>query len=140
MAEYRRPSGVMMLSQLAAIEVPFGGQQMLLIDLVDAWAQHVLRLYHERDESLDSKPDAWGVWDLGAAYIIRETLSRALSGGACEPPPSLVAIDELLRSFTSDRAPNWTELMNEERGPGWWWDRIPTSGPVLADYLAARGV
>jgi hypothetical protein len=50
-----------------------------------------------------------------------------------------VAVDELLKSFTRTRSPDWKELMNEERGSGWWWDQIPTSGPVLAEYSASKG-
>ena len=139
MAEHRRASGLLMLNSMATIKVSFGGKPMSLIDLVDAWAQHVLRLYGERNETFESSPDAWGIWDLGAAYIIREALSSGMSGRELERPPALVAVDELLKSFTHTRSPDWKELMNEERGPGWWWDRIPTSGPVLAEYSSAKG-
>jgi hypothetical protein len=78
MAEHRRTAGLLMLSSLATIEVSFGGKSMSLIDLVDAWAQHVLRLYTERDETFESNPAAWGIWDLGAAFLWRSmNCSRA---------------------------------------------------------------
>ena len=128
-----------MLSDLVSLEVRFGGRQMPLVDLIDAWSQHVLRLYGERSESLDSKPDAWGVWDLGAAYLIRDAVAAGLGRAGAAEPPSLVAADELLKAFTSERSPDWQALMNQEPGPSWWWSRIPTSGPVLEDYHTAKG-
>jgi len=139
MAEYGVPEWLVMLSDLVSMEVRFGGREMPLLDLVDAWSQHVLRLYSERGESFDSKPDAWGVWDLGAAYLIRDAVSAALDRAGADEPSCLVAVDELLKVFTTERSPDWRALMNEERGAGWWWSRIPSSGPVLADYHAAAG-
>jgi hypothetical protein len=119
---------------LSGIEVEFGGRARPLLDLVGSWAQHVLRLYNERNTTFEQSPYAWGVWDLGAANIIREVVARALVENGLDDPPVLNAIDELFKSFTSSREVDWGRLMHEQRGTGWWWDRIPTSGPVLADY------
>lgn len=34
----------------------------MLIELIDAWFQHVLRFYDDKDASFETRPDAWGIW------------------------------------------------------------------------------
>jgi len=120
-------------SSMCGAHVQFGGRPVPLLDLMDAWAQHVLRLYHERSTTLEATPTAWGLWDLGAANLIRDAISAACTAAGLDEPPVLIASDELFKSFTVESSPDWLRLMNEEPGSGWWWSRIPTSGPVWTE-------
>ncbi|MFJ6213883.1 hypothetical protein ACIQGZ_11210 [Streptomyces sp. NPDC092296] len=109
-----------------------------LVTLLIGWYEHVTRM--EREIELpDSDRSVWGAHDLIAADILRDFLARgleSLSGG--ESRNFLNALNEADSRFLS-----YTEvdelgvlLRLDDDGPevrGWWWTRIPRSGPIRRD-------
>lgn len=112
-------------------------------DLALGWAQHVVRL---KGEAVGATPSelAWNAWDYVAALVLRELCETHLlkSGRAGADARRIVAAtDELLRSFTEDDPRGAVRrFADDDAGAGWWWSRIPTSGPIRTelDGWAAR--
>jgi hypothetical protein len=109
------------------------GRSRPLIELIDGWAGHVIRL---RAESLrDVGHDRWGPHDLVAALYLRDGVERGLSSKPT--PPIVQAVDELYRSFTDVDEQHLLKLVDSSAVHlGWWWHRVPRSGQ-LADELRA---
>jgi hypothetical protein len=111
------------------------GRTVSLVELLEGWAAHVVRL---RTESLlPIQDDAWGMHDLVAALFIRDGLERALAGGPVSGSAIVAAVDDLYRSFTVVDELQLMHLIEPSaKHAGWWWGRIPSSG-VVADELRA---
>jgi hypothetical protein len=120
------------LTDLVDVTSEFGGGGSAL-ELVDAWAAHVLRLHREHLIPDSPGRDLWGIFDYVAALIIRDALETCLEPSAGPPPPSVEVADELFRTMTSAdvrghlRAQAAT-LGSKVFGDGWWWQRFPDSG------------
>jgi len=118
------------------------GRTSRLLDLVDAWASHVLRLFRESQPSFAGE-DAWGVHDFIAALYIRDRIDRGLDAFASDDgaPPTLIVSDELFRSFTTeDSREKLQAVVRDAPREPWWWRRLPTTGPVVTelDAIASR--
>jgi hypothetical protein len=121
-----------------AAKIPCGEGRLPLADLVDSWSGHVLRLYEECDQHWDDRTrDLWGIDDLVAAYLIRDRIDRAMASIEQRPPHSVRLADAMLQSFTEESDGSWAELSGEPSKAGWWWLRVPTSGPI---YEQLRGL
>ena len=86
-------------SALHGTSVRFGGRNHDALDLVDAWASHVLRLFNEATADVDEDV-AWTMYDLIAAIYIRAALQRALDASAEDLPSTVAVSDTMFRSFT----------------------------------------
>jgi hypothetical protein len=116
------------------------GRTVVVLDLIDSWAGHVLRLFRE---STGQVPDSWGAHDYIAALYVRDRLGNALKRMTNEihrdDPFSVQTIDSLFVSFTSaDVEHQLRRFQDELPGDPWWWQRIPTTGPVATQLRAAR--
>jgi hypothetical protein len=112
------------------------GRILILGDVMDAWAGHVLRLWRECDTSYEETPGAWGAHDLVAALYIRDRVGVGLVACGCDQPtlPVVDATDELYKSFTVEDEGDSLLLVGYEvpRSP-WWWRRVPARGPVVVE-------
>ena len=113
-----------------------GGRTVVLSDMVDAWAVHVVRLFRELDTSVAETPSAWGAHDLVAALYARDRVKAGLD--TCPGVDGTLAVveatDELFRCFTVEDERDLLGLVGYDipRAP-WWWRRVPTRGPVATE-------
>jgi hypothetical protein len=82
--------------------------------------------------------DAWGAHDWVAAMIIRGFAERSLavlSGEVLVKAQRIVdRYDSLLRDFTEPDSRRLVyHFAPDDVGRGWWWERIPTTGPVVEE-------
>lgn len=105
-------------------------------DLVLGWAQHVVRLKVEADGATPAEL-AWNAWDYVAALVLRELCEIHLvksSNAGVDAMRVLAATDEVLRSFTEDDPRGVVRrFAADDAGTGWWWSRIPASGPIRTE-------
>jgi hypothetical protein len=115
-------------------------RSMSVLELLTAWRLHVQRIDRERSASVDD-PQTWDANDLVSALLLRDFLEDCL---VLLPSPlrSTVAelvsgVDDLFKSTTQVDDRHLIDLVTdrEQAGRGWWWQRIPDSGPILADLL-----
>lgn len=135
-------SSVIRSSELTAVLVPIGEREISGLDLVDAWAYEVLRLYRESFGS--ETRESWVPEDFIAALYTRDRLEAMLSElGADRELPTVLAVDELFRSFTVDDPSRVLSAWGSDELPSepWWWQRIPGQGPIaeeLSKFAAER--
>jgi hypothetical protein len=113
------------------------------LDLMVAWGLHVEKIDLDRASTV-SDPGAWGPHDLVAALFIRDFLEA----NVLKLPPALHAkvmtfvsgYDERFRSVTQADEEHLVESVAElvVAGRGWWWHRVPDSGPIREE-LAELG-
>jgi hypothetical protein len=108
------------------------------IDLAVAWAAHVRKI--DDDRALPwSDRSVWTEHDFAAALHMRDFVQTALD----RLPPTLrermqqvvAGTDEQFRSYTVDdpRGRMATVAGVDLAGRGWWWRRVPGTGPIAED-------
>jgi hypothetical protein len=107
-----------------------------LVALLIAWYQHVVRIESEMGLP-DSDRSVWGAHDLIAADSLRDFIARGLemiSEGESRRRfnAALGEVDSRFLSYTeADELGALSRLDgDEDRVRGWWWTRIPRSGPI----------
>ena len=116
-----------------------------LDELLTAWSQHVDKIKSEvglsgDDPAVIGDPRIWGAHDLPAALYIRDGIASMLADPRQVDDPGrrerLARIDETFRAITvDDQRELLGRLLNEDLGGrGWWWFRVPSTGPI-ADEL-----
>jgi hypothetical protein len=102
------------------------------------WRDRLVHFHLEQDQAREAWSNAtqhrhdW----MGLLYI-RDFIDAAMQEQGARIPEVaiswLATVDEFMRSFTEDVA-GW----NPEAGPndGWWWSRLPVTGPVRAGWWA----
>ena len=135
-----KPHEAALLTAVSIDQVP--GRCVTLAELLASWFAHVERFETE----LVSNTDDHSVWTdddyLGALYI-RSRLAEAIvaldlgTQGVAER--LLAQADARFRAYTSHDEKRLLDRVvpGEPLGAGWWWHRIPISGPVL-DTLRER--
>ena len=114
--------------------VDTGERELPLLTVVDSWARHVLRLAEE-SKGVETR-DSWVSHDYVGALYVRDEIERGLSG---EINPTVAAIDELLRGFTRpDEFGELRILGYEVPSEPWWWQRVPSTGPIADELHALR--
>jgi len=113
--------------QWASHIVTSGHRAETLLQVLEAWAAHVVHLYediHERSEG------SWGAHDYVAALFIRDRVEAGLV--STEFRPAVVqAVDALFEAFTvEDEAMLLDPVQARPDAGGPWWSRVPASGPV----------
>jgi hypothetical protein len=108
------------------------------IDLAVAWALHVRKI--DQDRALPwSDRSVWTEYDLAGALFLRDRVENALN-----KLPSTLAIklrtyvdtsDAAFHSFTiEDYGERIAKIASVDViGRGWWWFRVPDSGPIAQD-------
>lgn len=110
------------------------GRRSTLLELIEAWAAHVLRLH---SDVLEPSPDgdAWGIDDFVAALFLRDQTERGLQASGTPRPALLEATDRLFLSFTTmDGRGLVPKVEPAATLTEWWWLRIPNSGPVADEF------
>ena len=126
-------------SELVQVTVDSGyGRSSKLLDLIDSWAAHVLRLLREAQPAFETPALAWGVHDFVAALYIRDRVQRGILTHSTDLdatlPPTVVISDEVFRSFTAeDDGEDLKLVFSDIPSEPWWWQRIPKAGPVLTE-------
>lgn len=107
-------------------------------ELIEAWRQHVEKFVAESrlsgsDPSVQRDARVWGAHDLPAAFHLRDRIQHVLTHDQPPTPEELGQIDDHFRSTTvEDGRLLIGRLLDEDiSGRAWWWQRIPTSGPVV---------
>ncbi len=137
----RKGSGAM-----RAIELQLSKDRAVTLgELLDAWSAHVRRLDDEQSLSEDEK-SVWGAYDYYAALLIRSEIHSVmaqLSADVAEAVNAEVATsDDRFRSSTEadDEGVlrNLIQLVFGKHPPddGWWWFRLPITGPARDDIEA----
>jgi hypothetical protein len=104
---------------------------------LDAWISEVLLLRSDAVLDPDSPAAKRRRLDhLFGAYKARDRLADAANSSDLQ---AVKVVDILLASFTTEVGRDWIELtgMGHRAGQGWWWERLPASGPVRDDYESA---
>lgn len=125
-------------AQLRDTSVDIGyGRTRTMYDLILGWAAHVRKFKKELTASRLATPYVWNEHDYVAALFVRDFVDAGLSQLSEEL--SIVVgelispIDSEYVSFTQGGYRNMLARVAgiDTNSRGWWWDRIPTSGPVL---------
>lgn len=139
-AEIRALFGDAELAEIAACPVRVSQERMLdAVELAAGWAGRVEKI--DRDRALPwTDHTVWNEHDLVGSLFIRDFLQQALDA---LPAPlrerlasgSVDAADERFRSYTvADPDGRLGRVAGiESAGRGWWWRRVPESGPVVQD-------
>ncbi|RJO76773.1 hypothetical protein D5S18_11000 [Nocardia panacis] len=114
------------------------GEERDAIRLAESWEAHVEKI--DRDRSLPwSDRTVWNEYDLCAALLIRDRLESAIRK-LPEPVASKMnsyatGADERFMSITvEDSGKRMAAVAKIDlAGQGWWWFRIPDSGPIIED-------
>ncbi|MFD7922187.1 hypothetical protein ACFV3R_23555 [Streptomyces sp. NPDC059740] len=109
-----------------------------LVALLLGWYEHVTRM--ERELGLpDSDRSVWGAHDLIAADSLRDFIARGLESiPEGESRNFLIALNEADSRFLSYTEVDELGVLlrlygDESKVRGWWWKRIPRSGPIRRD-------
>jgi hypothetical protein len=112
------------------------GKEASLLELVDDWADRVLRL-EEKAQSAAFDTDLKGIRQFVAALKVRDRLEEALAANTRgSSAPALVrAVDALYRAYTlKDDHKVLSKLDEAAPTQPWWWERIPAEGPLAAEF------
>lgn len=122
-------------STYAHIQVEFGGRPRSLVDLIDGWANSVLRFHFDIVEDRTIEDGAWHLDDLVGSYHIRDAVEEAVQRelGSDVRLPILKAGDELFLTFAAENPYDVARLVSRNPGPhddNWWWYYLPFKGPI----------
>ena len=123
----------MKLSEAAQLSVAFGPGERTLLDLIDGWCGHVMKLTHDASEVAE---DPWTVHDFIASLYLRDAVERGIvSGESGNVSISAVeAADEVFRSITiEDQDSLLARCDPDVPGSPWWWRRVPARGPIAVE-------
>ncbi|TDD58163.1 hypothetical protein E1263_20245 [Kribbella antibiotica] len=134
-----RHLGAAEADRLGRTVVSVAPAQMLdLVTLLLGWYEHVTRIEKEF-ELPDSDRSVWGAHDLVAADFLRDFVARGLElVPEGEAKNFLIALSEVDSKFLSYTEEDKDRVViglsgDESEIRGWWWSRIPISGPVRRD-------
>ncbi len=103
-----------------------------------AWKVHVEKIDNDRSLPWEDRT-VWTEHDLVAAMYIRGFAEDAVSllrpDLATKVRVWLAQIDDRFRSFTAEDSGERVAKVAgiDTAGRGWWWFRVPTSGPIVQD-------
>jgi len=114
------------------------GAERDALQLAGSWEAHVEKI--DSDRSLPwSDRTVWNEFDLSATMIVRDHLERAISALPAALSTRMADFvadtDSRFMSITvRDSGKRMAAVSNTDiEGRGWWWFRIPDSGPILED-------
>jgi hypothetical protein len=108
------------------------------LGLAVAWAAHVEKIDNDRALPWTDR-SVWTEHDLAAALFMRDSVANALSRLRKDLADRLAdyvsVTDDRFRSFTQDDSgERMAKIARVDlSGRGWWWFRVPTSGPIAQD-------
>lgn len=112
-----------------------------LATMLRGWSRHVQRIVGGIHSIPISDSVRWGADDYTAALTIRSLIEDAREQVPSETAPQFDAwLNQLDARFRGSTVPDDAHLLSkwirEESPDGWWWHRVPPSGPVLDDLRA----
>ena len=110
-------------------------REITLTELLGAWRAHVARIHDELGFDRDV---GWTAHDLVAALLLRDRIEDVL---APQPAPvrfeaaeAIAGADATFAEMTVQDADRVVRRFAENvDASGWWWSRLPRSGPIRAD-------
>ncbi|HWH01369.1 MAG TPA: hypothetical protein VNV66_19130 [Pilimelia sp.] len=137
--------GPAVVAALVAVRVPVSSARVLnLLELITAWKVHVDRIEAELPRSLDDR-SVWVADDLVASLVLRDHLEIGLGhlDGQAASAALTVAkeIDNRFLAMTErDTDGCVVRVMGGEfTAEGWWWSRIPVTGPIRQELDESFG-
>lgn len=128
----------MKLADTAGIFVRFGPAERSLLDLIDGWCGHVMKLYDDASSPAD---DAWTVHDLIASLYLRDAVQAGIDTGGEEAASisAVSAADEVFKSLTMEDPDGLLRRFDPDvRLFPWWWKRLPSHGPIADEILRLK--
>jgi hypothetical protein len=126
------------LAEIAEHKLQPGEDKPDAIDFARAWELHVEKI--DNDRALPwTDHSVWTEHDFAGALFQRDFLDTALSRldpvVAGKLRPYVEKTDERFRSFTVDDSGDRMARVAGvgASGRGWWWYRVPSSGPIAED-------
>jgi hypothetical protein len=127
------------LAEIASRSVNLTGQRTIdAVELASGWANRVAKI--DLDRALPwSDRSVWNEHDLAGSLFARDFLQEAIDG---LPQPLrdrlagwVAGVDERFRSYTVDDPRERMAKVAETdlAGRGWWWRRVPATGPIAED-------
>jgi hypothetical protein len=124
------------------VEAPWG--PTTAVELAVRWSHSVAKL--DDDRALPwSDHGVWTEHDLVGALYLRDAVETGLDA-LPEPARAKVAafvgrVDDRYRSFTVDDPSGRMGVVavRDLTGRGWWWFRVPSSGPIVRDLRSYAG-
>jgi hypothetical protein len=117
---------------------PDDGNKLDALGLARAWALHVEKLDHDRALPHTDRT-VWTEHDFAGALFMRDFVEDALArlrpDLAGKVRRHVTTADDLFRSFTTDDPGDRIAKIAriDLAGRGWWWFRVPASGPIVQD-------
>lgn len=110
------------------------GQESSLLELLNDWADRVLRLEESVQTAGNDELD--GIKEFVSSLLLRDRLEKALSDEAESSVPALVkAVDALYSAYTlRDDHKVLSKMDSGAPTEPWWWSRIPAGGPLAAEF------
>ncbi|MEV5650234.1 hypothetical protein AB0L57_18460 [Nocardia sp. NPDC052254] len=114
------------------------GERRDAVRLADSWAAHIDKIDHDRALPWSDR-SVWNEYDFCAALAIRDYLNTAIEN---LPAPLSDKVseyvseaDERYQAITAeDSGKRMAAVAQVDRtGRGWWWYRVPDSGPIVED-------
>ncbi|HEX2149946.1 MAG TPA: hypothetical protein VHI31_07245 [Actinomycetota bacterium] len=112
------------------------GQDASLLELVDSWAERVLRL-EEAAQAPGPYTDLSPVKEFVSGLQVRDRLEQSLTDNTSgSSAPALIrAVDALYRAYTLQDDHRVLARLDEDLPTEpWWWSRIPAAGPLAAEF------
>jgi hypothetical protein len=108
-------------------------REIVLLDLLQAWGQHVDRI---RDEENLHAGHGWTAHDLVASLVLRERIAASVGEQPTEIQSAaaeyLSGPDDLFSAISVEDRRGTVRRFADDVGStsGWWWSRLPRSGPI----------
>ena len=127
------------LARIAGRPVPLGAERELdAVELAISWVSRVEKIDRGRGLPWTDRT-VWNEHDLAGTLFVRDFLQEALDGLPAPLRERLAVVvdaaDEEFRSYTvDDPAARMSRIAEvEPGGRGWWWRRVPETGPIAED-------
>jgi hypothetical protein len=127
------------VAEIESLAIPFGREQVVdALRFADGWASRVAKFDADRALAWTDRT-VWNEHDLAGSLHQRDFLERAMAQLPAELRERLAAwvagVDDRFRSYTVDDSDGKMAKVAEVElgGRGWWWRRVPDSGPIVED-------
>ena len=140
-ADIRSSLGADELREFDAAKIKLSpSSERTALDLAEAWAANVAKI--DADRALDpGDRSVWTEHDFAGALFVRDFLRQALDELRphlrAKLQPFVTEVDDHFKSYTVDDSGQRMAgiAVVDLVGRGWWWFRVPESGPIAVELL-----